>query len=149
MKRLLFAVLTAACCVTFSTVSDGVHAQSRDAGPLDTPSGKLEFTHVDREFVATLDNVAFDHFDARALAHFDDVGESDDTVQRMLVDTDAGPVLYEFGARPPHVVRVGQRMALRRVFWQRDEVVMQGSQGWFRFKGGVLTKLQSTTTTYH
>jgi len=35
------------------------------------------------------------------------------------------------------------------VFWQGDEVVMQGSQGWFRFQRGVLTKLQSSTTTYH
>jgi len=26
---------------------------------------------------------------------------------------------------------------------------MQGSQGWFRFQRGVLTKLQSSTTTYH
>jgi hypothetical protein len=27
--------------------------------------------------------------------------------------------------------------------------VMQSSQGWFRLKRGVLTKLQSSTTIYH
>jgi hypothetical protein len=27
--------------------------------------------------------------------------------------------------------------------------VMQGPEGWFRFRNGTLTKLQSSTTTYH
>jgi len=58
-------------------------------------------------------------------------------------------VLYDFRRRPPQVQRVGVRMTVKRVFWQGDEVVMQGSQGWFRFQRGVLTKLQSSTTTYH
>jgi hypothetical protein len=40
-------------------------------------------------------------------------------------------------------------MTVKRVFWQGEEVVMQGSQGWFAFRRGVLTKLQSSTTTYH
>jgi hypothetical protein len=58
-------------------------------------------------------------------------------------------VLYDFRQRPPLVQRLGERMTVKRVFWQGDEVVMQSSQGWFRFKGGVLTKLRSSTTTYH
>ncbi|WP_269668031.1 hypothetical protein [Paraburkholderia sp. SOS3] len=40
-------------------------------------------------------------------------------------------------------------MTVERVFWQGDQVVMQGSQGRFRFKGGVFPKLQSSKTTYH
>jgi hypothetical protein len=63
--------------------------------------------------------------------------------------TESGPVLYDFRSKPPVVVRSGRRMSVTRVFWQGEDVVMQGSQGWFRFKNGVLTKLQSTTTIYH
>jgi hypothetical protein len=57
-------------------------------------------------------------------------------------------VLYDFRRRPPLVQRSNKRMTVKRVFWQDDEVVMQGSQGWFRFKGGVFTKLQSSKTIY-
>jgi hypothetical protein len=67
----------------------------------------------------------------------------------MLVQTESGPVLYDFRHHPPLVQRSGKRMTVKRVFWQGDEVVMQSSQGWFRFQRGVLTKLQSSTTTYH
>ena len=67
----------------------------------------------------------------------------------VLVETGAGPVLYDFRQHPPLVQRSGMRMTVKRVFWQSDEVVMQSSQGWFRFKRGALTKLQSSTTTYH
>jgi hypothetical protein len=143
MIRLFFAVVAAA---TFAT---GAFAQSDEAGPLATPAGQVQFTRADKEFVATLDANTLDRFSARVLTHFDDyVGESD-TVSRMLVDTDAGPVLYDFRARPPVVLHIDKRMTIRRVFWQGDEVVMQGSQGWFRFEHGVLTKLQSSTTIYH
>ena len=126
-----------------------VHAQSNAPGPLATPSGALEFVRTGREFVGMLDKEVFDRFGANALTHFDEVGNASDTVTRTLVQTDAGPVLYDFRHRPALVQRSGQRMTVKRVFWQGDEVVMQSSQGWFRFKGGVLTKLQSSTTTYH
>ena len=143
MKRLLLAALAT---TSFATC---VHAQSDASGPLVTPSGNLQFVRVDHDFTAMLDNDTFDRFSADTLTHFDDVGDENDTVTRTLVQTDAGPVLYDFGHHPPLVLRSGRRMTVKRVFWQGDEVVMQGSQGWFRFNRGVLTKLQSTTTTYH
>ncbi|MGA7778032.1 MAG: hypothetical protein WCA85_10030 [Paraburkholderia sp.] len=143
MKRLFLAALAAASFVTC------VHAQSDASGSLVTSSGELEFVRVDRDFVAMLDKEIFDRFRADTLKHFDDVGNESDTVTRMLVQTDSGPVLYDFRHHPPLVQRLGERMTVRRVFWQGDEVVMQGSQGWFRFEHGALTKLQSSTTTYH
>jgi hypothetical protein len=143
MKRLFLTALAAA---SFATC---VHAQSNASGPLVTPSGELQFERVDRGFVATVDNDIFDRFGANALTHFDDIGGANDTVARMLVQTDSGPVLYDFRHHPPTVERLTMRMMVKRVFWQGDEVVMQGPQGWFRFKQGVLTKLQSSTTTYH
>ncbi|SIO71777.1 hypothetical protein SAMN05444172_8133 [Burkholderia sp. GAS332] len=143
MKRLFLAALAA---TSFATC---VHAQSNASGPLVTPSGTLQFVRVDRDFVGMLDKEVFDRFSASTLMHFDDVGNANDSVSRTLVQTDSGPVLYDFRQRPPLVQRLGERMTVKRVFWQGDEVVMQSSQGWFRFKGGVLTKLRSSTTTYH
>jgi hypothetical protein len=143
MKRLFLAALAA---TSFAT---GAYAQSDASGPLATPSGQLEFTRGDHDFVAMLDKQIFDRFGANTLTHFDDVGDTDDIVARTLVQTDAGPVLYDFGHRPPLVQRAGKRVTVKRVFWQGDEVVMQGSEGWFRFERGVLTKLQSSKTTYH
>jgi len=142
-KRLFLAAL-AAC-----TVWTCVHAQSNASGPFVTPSGTLQFSRTDRDFVGMLDRVIFDRFGATTLTHFDDVDNVRQTVTRSLVQTDAGPVLYDFRHQPPLVQRSDKRMTVKRVFWQRDEVVMQSSQGWFRFKGGVLTKLQSSTSTYH
>ena len=143
MKRLFLAALAATSFVTC------VHAQSNAPGPLVTPSGKLQFVRVDRDFVGMLDKETFDRFSASTLTHFDDAGNANSSVTRMLVQTDSGPVLYDFRHHPPLVQRSGKRMTVKRVFWQGDEVVMQSSQGWFRFKGGVLTKLQSSKTTYH
>ena len=143
MKRLFLAALAA---TTFATC---VHAQSNASGPLVTSAGKLQFERVDRGFVAMVDNEVFDRFGANTLTHFDDIGNANDSVIRTLVQTDAGPVLYDFRQHPPLVQRSGMRMAVKRVFWQSDEVVMQSSQGWFRLNRGVLTKLQSSTTTYH
>lgn len=143
MRKQILAALAATLFVTC------VHAQSNASGPLVTPSGNLQFVRVDRDFVGMLDKEIFDRFDATTLAHFDDVGSANDTVTRTLVQTDSGPVLYDFRHRPPLVQRTGKRMTVKRVFWQGDEVVMQSSQGWFRFERGVLTKLQSSTTTYH
>lgn len=143
MKQLFFAALAATSLVT------GVHAQSNASGPLFTPAGNLQFVRVDRDFEGMLDKEVFDRFSAGTLTHFDDIGNANDSVARTLVQTDSGPVLYDFRHHSPLVQRLGQRMTVKRVFWQDDEVVMQGSQGWYRFKGGVLTKLQSSMTTYH
>jgi hypothetical protein len=65
------------------------------------------------------------------------------------VQTDSGPVLYDLQRRPPLVQRANRRMTIKRVFWQDDEVVMQGSQGWFRFKHGEFSALQSSKSIYH
>lgn len=143
MRRLVLAALAASCFVTC------LHAQSNASGPLVTPSGNLQFVRVDRDFVGMLDKEIFDRFGANTLTHFDDVGNANHTVTRTLVQTDSGPVLYDFRHHPRIVQRLGKRMTVKRVFWQDDEVVMQSSQGWFRFKNGVLTKLQSSKTTYH
>lgn len=145
MKRLFLTTL-ATLSLSFAL---GVHAQSNEAGPLVTPAGQLQFVRADHEFVGMLDNQVFDRFGANTLSHFDDIGTAGDTVTRTLVQTDTGPVLYDFRRRPAVVERVGQRMMIRRVFWQSDEVVMQSTQGWFRFRRGVLTRLQSSRTTYH
>ena len=143
MKRLFLAALVASVGVT------GAYAQSDETGPIATPDGTLQFTHGGHDFVATLNGSELDHFEANTLTHFDDLAETSDTVPRLLVLTESGPVLYDFRAKPPLVARSGRRMSVTRVFWQGEDVVMQGSQGWFRFKNGVLTKLQSTTTIYH
>ena len=143
MKRLILAALAA------TGLMSGAHAQTNAMGPLATPSGTLQFARAERDFVGTLDNAVFDRFAANTLKHFDDTGSSDETVTRTVVQTDSGPVLYDFRQRPPLVLRAGRRMSVERVFWQGDEIVMQGSQGWFRFKGGVLTKLQSSKSIYH
>jgi hypothetical protein len=143
MKRLFLAALAA---TSFATC---VHAQSSASGPFITPSGTLQFVRADRGFVAMLGKQVFDRFGANTLIHFDDVGNTNDPVTRMLVQTDSGPVLYDFRRHPPLVQRSSSGMTVRHVFWQRDEVVMQGSQGWFQFRHGMLTKLQSSTTTYH
>ncbi|ACC73713.1 hypothetical protein PPMP20_24100 [Paraburkholderia phymatum] len=143
MTRLSLSALAASCFATC------VHAQSNDSGPLATPSGQLQFARVDRDFVAMLDKQTFDRFGANTLAHFDDTGNANDELSRTLVQTDSGPVLYDLRRRPPLVQRSGARITVKRVFWQRDEVVMQSSQGWFRLKGGVMTKLQSSRSIYH
>jgi hypothetical protein len=143
MRRLFLAALAATSFVTC------VHAQSNAYGPLVTPSGNLQFVRVNRDFEGMLDKEIFDRFTASTLTHFDDIGNANNSVTRTLVQTDSGPVLYDFRHHPPLVQRSGKRMTVKRVFWQGDEVVMQSSQGWFRFERGVLTKLQSSTTTYH
>jgi hypothetical protein len=142
MKRFLL-VLFAATAFTICA-----HAQSNAPGPLATRSGKLEFVRSDREFAGLLDGQVFDRFKANVLTHFDEVDDSHDTVTRTVVQTDAGPVLYDFRARPPLVVHVSMRMTVKRVFWQSDHVVIQSTRGWFRLSRGVLTKLQSSKSTY-
>ena len=145
LKRFFLSILAASCLYLASPV----HAQSNAAGPVPTRAGALTFVRADSGFVGMLDNQVFDRFQARALTHFDEVDDKDDTVARTLVQTDAGPVLYDLRVRPPLVQRAGMRMTIKRVFWQGDEVVMQSTQGWFRLVRGVLTKLQSSKSTYH
>jgi hypothetical protein len=130
-------------------VSLGAHAQNTELGPIATRAGTLLFVRDDRDFVATLNNQVFDRFDAKTVRHFDDSSGATETLSRTLVQTEAGPVLYDFRRNPPLVQRTGKRMNVQRVFWQGEEVVMQGSQGWYRFQRGTLTKLQSSTSTYH
>ena len=143
MNRLLLAALAAA---SFATCA---HAQSNATGSFTTPSGTLQFVRDDHDFVAMLDKDVFDRFDATTLAHFDEVGQDGGTITRMLVQTAYGPVLYDFRRHPPLVQRANTRMTIRRAYWQPDEVVMQSPEGWFRFRNGTLTRLQSSTTTYH
>jgi hypothetical protein len=142
MKPLFLALIAAA---SFAT---GVHAQTNATGPLPTPAGTLAFVRADRGFAGTLDNQVFDRFQANVLTHFDEIDDKNGAIMRTLVQTDAGPVLYDFRVRPPLVQRTGMRMNIKRVFWQGDEVVMQSTQGWFRLVRGVLTKLQSSKSTY-
>ncbi|MDE1180823.1 hypothetical protein [Paraburkholderia sp.] len=149
MKRLILAAFTALNALAAASFATYAHAQSNAPGPFVTPSGELQFVRDNHDFVATLDNAPLDRFSAKALTHFDDIGNANDAVVRSLVQTDSGPVLYDFRRHPPLVQRTGRRMTVRRVFWQGDEVVMQSAQGWFRFMHGDLTKLQSSTTTYH
>ncbi len=146
MTRSLAALATL-CCATLHFAT-AVHAQSNAPGPFATPSGPVQFVRADHEFVGMLDKDVFDRFGATALAHFDEIGSANDSVTRSLVQTDSGPVLYDFRQRPPLVQRTHERMAVKRVFWQGDDVVMQGSQGWFSLKGGVLTKLRASKKTY-
>ena len=143
MKCLFPAALVAA------TFALSAHAQSGVVDTFPTPFGTVSFTHTGHDFVGMLEQQTFDRFGASTLKHFDDAAGSNGTVARMLVQTDEGPVLYDFRRRPPLVQRTDQRMTIRRVFWQGDEVVMQSTQGWFRFQHGVLTRLQASTTTYH
>lgn len=143
MKRWFLAALTA------SVLATGAYAQSDESGPFVTPSGAVLFVRGAADYSVMLDQVIVDRFAAHGLAHFDETDDTTDAVRRMVVQTDAGPVLYDFRVRPPLVVRSDKRMAIKRVFWQSDDVVMQGTQGWFRIKQGVVTKLQSSVTTYH
>ncbi|MDR5742105.1 hypothetical protein QCE73_02910 [Caballeronia sp. LZ029] len=125
------------------------HAQSDAAGPIATQAGALHFLRDESGMAALIDTQVFDRFDAKRIAHFDETSGASDTVTRMLVQSDTGPVLYDFRRNPPLVQRVSQRMTVRRVFWQGEEVVMQSNLGWFGFQRGKLTKLQSSTTIYH
>ncbi|KND58606.1 hypothetical protein BVER_06366 [Candidatus Burkholderia verschuerenii] len=143
MKKILFGLIAGLC------VAANVQAQSNAMGPFATPSGELQFVRDDRDFVATYDRQIFDRFDAKTLAHFDAPADASGKLARTLVQTEAGPVLYDFRRNPPLVQRTGKRMTVQRVFWQGEEVVMQGSQGWYRFQRGALTKLQSSTSIYH
>ncbi|KMY85258.1 hypothetical protein BUMB_00158c [Candidatus Paraburkholderia calva] len=143
MNKILSGIFACLCATA------NVHAQSNAQGPVATPAGALQFVRDDRDYVATLERQIFDRFDAKSLEHFDAPLDANGTLTLTLVQTESGPVLYYFRRNPPLVQRTGKGMTVRRVFWQGDEVVIQGSQGWYRFQRGTLTKLQASTTTYH
>lgn len=134
-----------------STMLFAAHAfaQSDAAGPIATKAGTLNFLRDESGMAAVIDTQAFDRFDAKRIAHFDETAGTSGTVSRMLVQTDSGPILYDFRRHPPLVQRTSQRMTVKRVFWQGEEVVMQSNLGWYGFQRGKLTRLQSTTTIYH
>jgi hypothetical protein len=67
----------------------------------------------------------------------------------MIVEGNDGLVLYDFRRNPPAVERIGRRLKLDGVYWQRDEVVLRSTEGWYRFQRGTLTKLTSSKTIYH
>ncbi|SAK94733.1 hypothetical protein AWB78_05261 [Caballeronia calidae] len=134
-----------ASAMLFATLA---HAQSDAAGPIATKAGALNFLRDESGMAALIETQVFDRFDAKRIAHFDETSGTSDTVTRMLVQSDTGPVLYDFRRNPPLVQRVNQRMTVKRVFWQGEEVVMQSNLGWYGFQRGKLTKLQSSTSVY-
>ncbi|WP_250450509.1 hypothetical protein [Caballeronia sp. ATUFL_M2_KS44] len=137
-----------ACAVLFASCLHNAHAQSDASGPIATKAGTVYFLRDESGFAAMLGTQAFDRFDARRLAHFDEA-DANGALTRSLMQTDVGPVLYDFRRNPPLVQRSGKRMTVQRVFWQGDEVVMQTSLGWYKLERGALSKLQASTKTYH
>ncbi len=126
------------------------HAQNAETfeGPLKTIGGMVKFKQQNTTFEAQIDGQPFDRFNARRIAHFEEPSGA-----RMLIEAfDGGApelLLYDFTKRPPAVERMERRMKLLGVYWQRDEVVLKTTDGWFRFQRGTLTKLMSTKTIYH
>jgi hypothetical protein len=143
-RSLFFAVL-----LVFA-VTPYAFAQEADSslGPNQTIGGSVLFVQQGNGFEAQIEGKPFDRLNARRIAHFDEPSGS-----RMIVEAfDSGApdlVLYDFSKRPPAVERIGRRMKLTGVFWQRDEVVLKSADGWFRFQRGTLTKLVSSKTIYH
>jgi hypothetical protein len=125
------------------------HAQSGTAGPVATVGGSLQFVQDGGAYAAQLDGRTFDRVNAGRLRHFDDASGAHETVARMLVEEGNGLVLYDFRRNPPAVERIGRRLRIESVYWQRDEAVLRTGEGWYRFQRGTLTKLTSSKTIYH
>lgn len=128
----------------------GAFAQDADsgAGPIRTVAGSVTFVQQGNGIDAQLDGTTFDRLSARRIVrHVEPSGA------RMIVEASDGGapelLLYDFTKRPPAVERIGRRMKLTGVFWQRDEVVLKSAEGWYRFQRGTLTKLTSSKTVYH
>ncbi|SAL20326.1 hypothetical protein AWB68_00739 [Caballeronia choica] len=141
-KGLLMAVLVA-------SGASGAHAQSSASGPIATTGGALQFVPDGAAYVAQVDGRVFDHLNANRLRHFDETSGAHGAVARMIVEGNDGLVLYDFRRNPPAVERIGRRLKLDGVYWQRDEVVLKSTEGWYRFQRGTLTKLTSSKTIYH
>lgn len=144
VSRTVFSLLLAMCVVP------GAFAQDTDssAGPIRTTAGSVTFVQQGNNIDAQLDGATFDRLNARRITHFVEPSGA-----RMIVEAfDNGApelLLYDFTKRPPAVERIGRRMKLTGVFWQRDEVVLKSAEGWYRFQRGTLTKLVSSKTIYH
>ena len=142
--RIFFSLLLAMIVVP------GAFAQDADssAGPIHTTAGSVTFVPQGNTIDAQLDGATFDRLSGRRIAHFVEPSGA-----RMIVEAfDNGApelLLYDFTKRPPAVERIGRRMKLTGVFWQRDEVVLKSAEGWYRFQRGTLTKLVSSKTIYH
>src|ERR1700712_3108328 len=136
--RIFFSLLLAVL------ITRGAFAQDADsrAGPIRTTAGSVMFVQQGNSIDAQLDGVTFDRLNARRIAHFVEPSGA-----RMIVEAfDSGApelLLYDFTKRPTAVERIGRRMTLTGVFWQRDEVVLKSAEGWYRFQRGTLTKLTS------
>jgi hypothetical protein len=128
----------------------GAFAQDADsgAGPIRTVAGSVTFVQQGNGVDAQLDGTTFDRLSARRIVH-----HVEPSGARMIVEASDGGapelLLYDFTKRPPAVERIGRRMKLTGVFWQRDEVVLKSAEGWYRFQRGTLTKLTSSKTVYH
>src|SRR5258708_947781 len=144
----LFCPLIIATLLVFATVPSAFAQEASSAGPVRTIGGSVLFVQQGNGFEAQIDGTTFDRVSARRIAHFDEPSGA-----RMIVEAfDSGApelVLYDFSKRPPAVERIGRRMKLTGVFWQRDEIVLKSADGWFRFQRGTLTKLVSSKMIYH
>ncbi|SAL61887.1 hypothetical protein AWB66_03597 [Caballeronia telluris] len=143
-RRVLQVLFAAA-----TLVASVAHAQSVTAGPVATVAGALQFVQEGSAYVAQIDGQPFDRVNNNRLRHFDDTSGAHEAVARMLVEEGNGLVLYDFRRKPPAVERIGRRLRIESVYWQRDEAVLRTGEGWFRFQRGTLTKLTSSKTIYH
>jgi hypothetical protein len=138
----------AALLVSASAPNAFAQEAESGAGPIRTTGGSVLFVRQGNGFEAQIDGQTFDRFNARRIVHFEEPSGA-----RMLIEAfDSGApelLLYDFTKRPPAVERIGKRMKLLGVYWQRDEVVLKSTDGWFRFQRGTLTKLVSSKTIYH
>ncbi len=142
--RIVLSLLFAALTVSHAFAQEA----DSSAGPVRTTAGSVTFVQQGNGIDAQLNGNTFDRITARRIAHFDEPSGA-----RMIVEAfDEGApelLLYDFTKRPPAVERLGRRMKLTGVFWQRDEVVLKSAEGWYRFQRGTLTKLVSSKTIYH
>jgi hypothetical protein len=143
-RRFLQGLLATAAL--FASVA---HAQSGTTGPVATVGGSLQFVQEGSAYVAQIDGQPFDRVNGSRLRHFDDTSGPHEAVARMLVEEGNGLVLYDFRRKPPAVERIGRRLRIDSVYWQRDEAVLRTGEGWYRFQRGTLTKLTSSKTIYH
>src|ERR1700753_1245590 len=127
-RRWLAALAFCVSCTGAALAQEG----NTDSGPVSTVAGTLTFVREGATHIAQLDGHPFDRQDAARLTHFDDPSQ-----KRVLVAASDGALtLYDFRSKPPAVEHIGRRMTLQGVFWQGDEVVLKGSDGWYRYEHG-------------
>jgi hypothetical protein len=118
-------------------------------GPIKTPAGMVEFVPQAAGFEAQINSQPFDHLTANRITHFDETSGARMIVESFKAKGPPSLTLYDLRKQPPSVEHIPRPMALDSVFWQTDEVVLKGTQGWFRYQHGLLTKLASSKTIYH